>query len=623
MSTENYGMLRQGFRAKNLAKIVQENRVLLKEYFGADVDVTGMNPLVKFDEVESRGVERAWVELGNLFNSGNLKDAEGQFLDDLALSMGKERKLAAKATTSLTFYKTSSSDANIPIGTRFDNQSTSSLKEFEVATDVLLPGVFTIQKGVDGGTDSINGYPGYTDFFNILTTGVEWVSPNKDGSSPWTGGAVDYSLVVSGVYTTGISWAPAPADPATNSIYYVKVGSYSAYVDVVAVLAGSASNAQINEIHHQQTPIAGIAKVTNDSTIRNGRDLESDLELRRRLVQGSFLLDNDEQMTAWLQQLHKVTSAKVVTDLYQDYRGHFRSLVHPLDENDLVAIYNQCLLETETRKAAGTNSVAIIRMVKGGAGAGIHDYFPSPYRQTDGVSGVWRIDWVNTRHNGTGTAYVSPGSFDPYLPYDNHISWVAAGPGAAQYFVKLVKAVEIAETFPLRVAAKLYLKQGYDLATVSAELFTTLNDHIKTTGVNGILYMADVFRIIMENEGVKYADALMLTLTCRIYRGGTADTSDILPINGSGFYDDRTALVNDVVWASLSKLGATPYTRSVDYLWIASATIQGARYIDWSPGAPGPEPPVNNPYWVKCYVKADITPPIDCLVILDGCDFTI
>jgi hypothetical protein len=235
---------------------------------------------------------------------------------------------------------------------------------------------------------------------------------------------------------------------------------------------------------------------------------------------------------------------------------------------------------------------------------------------------VWRIDWVNLRHDGTGTAYVSPGSFDPYLPYDNHISWVAAGPGAAQYFVKLVKSVEIAETFPLRVAARLTLKQGYDLATVSEELFTALNDHIKTIGVNGIVYLADIFRIITANEGVKYADGLYMTLTCRIYRGPVADNADIIPINGSGRYDDTSATVLDIVWASLSKLGTTPYTRSVDYLWL-SGTTQGVRYIDWSPGAPGPEPPVNNPYWVKCHVKADITPPIDCLVVLDGCDFTI
>lgn len=510
MSTENYGMLRQGFRAKNLAKIVQENRVLLKEYFGADVDVSGMNPLVKFDEVESRGVERAWVELGNLFNSGNIKDAEGQFLDDLALSMGKERKLAANATTRITVLKTSgSADITIPAGFRVDNQSTSSLKEFEVDDDTLLPGVFVIKKGVAGGIDSINGYPGYTDFFNILTTGVEWVSPNKDGSTPWTGGAVDYVLVVAGAYTTGINWAAAGLEPAVNSIYYVKVGSYSAYVDVTAVLAGSLSNAQINEIHHQQTANSAIAKVTNEATVRNGRDLESDTEMRRRLMQASFLLDNDEQMTAWLQQLHKVTSAKVVTDLYQDYRGHFRSLVHPLDENDLVSVYNECLLETETRKAAGTSSVAIIRMVKGGAAA-FTDPFPSPYRQTVGLSGVWRIDWVNSRYDGTGTAYVAPGDFNAYTPYMNEIQWIAAGPGAAQYFVKLVKAVEIAETFPLRIAAKLYLKQGYDLSTVSAELFAELNSHIKTIGVNGILYMADVFRIIAAHEGVKYADSFYM-----------------------------------------------------------------------------------------------------------------
>jgi hypothetical protein len=311
-----------------------------------------------------------------------------------------------------------------------------------------------------------------------------------------------------------------------------------------------------------------------------------------------------------------------VTDLYQDYRGHFRSLVHPLDENDLVNIYNQCLLETETRKAAGTSSVAIIRIVKGGAGA-FTDPFPSPYRQTVGVSGVWRIDWVNSRYDGTGTAYVPVTHYNPYTLYMNEIQWIAAGPGAAQYFVKLVKAVEIAETFPLRVAARLTLKQGYDLATVSEELFTALNDHIKTIGINGIVYLADIFRIITANEGVKYADTLKLTLTCRIYRGAVADTADIIPINGAGFYDDRSALVGDVVWASLSKLGTTPYTRSVDYIWIASAAVQGVRYIDWSPGAPGPEPPVNNPYWVKCYVKADITPPLDCLVVLDGCDFTI
>ena len=616
----NYGMLRQGFEAKNLSKILSENIDMFKEIFGDDINTTSMNPLIKFNEVISRGIEEAWTQLMYYFDSGSMISADERFLRDLAIAMDLEVKPPFKATGILTFYKTGLSRVVIPEGAVIDNgvTGTTFLKEFESDERVELPAIFAVTMGVAGGTDNLNQNPGHTDFFDVES--VEWVSDNLDGSDPYTGGGVDYTEVVDGGgYVTGLNWAAGGVEPVAGATYYVKVGAYKAYVDFTALETGQAYNAQLNEIYHMQSAITGIASVVNEEAIRNGADEESPLALRQRMLNSGFLLKNDNQMSAFLNQVHKIQSAKVYTMVYT---GHFRSLVYPVETSDtgIISAFNDAIDRVEEMKPAGNHSVAIIRMIRGGVPA-TADVFPSPYSQVAGVSGTWQIDWVASNHDGSGTLYPNDGtSYDAYEEYDNEISWNGGGggepAGAAQYFVKLVKVVEIAETFPIEIDGRLTLKEGYDITTVNNDLFIILNNFIKTIGVSGDLYWSDLVKMILTHEGVTYVDNLLIRLTCRLWKGAAAGT-DYLPLNGSGYSDSVNV---DIQWINDDKdQGGTVYAIPADAIWNVSATV-GQRGIDWSPG--GAEATTQYPYWVQVEVKGDILTPDDVLLVLDGVEFT-
>lgn len=610
--SDNYGMLEQGFRPKDLSSIVQENIGFFKELFGQDVDSTPMNPLVKINEVFSRELERLWVELGNQFDSQQIQFATGRFLRDLGIQMGLPQKDAEKASGRLTFFKTSTNIVVIPQDAIVDNNSDVFLKEFEVDERTELPAIFILQRGNTAGTsDTINAYSGFTDFFDIES--VEWVSDNIDGSSPYTP-TTDYLLTTVGGFITAIDWSPGGAEPSGGAIYYVKVGSYKAFIDTTAKEAGSAYNAEVNEIFNLQTQISGIAKVNNEEAILDGRDQESELQHRRRLLNASYILKNDEQMQSFLNQIHRVESANVFTITNT---GHFRSLIYSAESSStaIVSIFNESINEVELRKGGGTESVAIIRLIKGAAN-GI-DQFPSPYRQDGGVNGTWGLAWVSLNRDGS-SPYTEGADYVVYQPYDNEIDWSPGGsePGVGvQYFAKLVRVVEIAETFPIKIEARLTLNQGYEITTVNDELFITLNDYIKTIGISGILYYTEIGRIINEHEGVAFVDNLKFTLTSRIWKGAAGGTDD-LPINGSGFSDDGNT---DIVWVSDNKDGSTPYTVVVDYLW--DITAVNDRGIDWSPG--GAEPTTAYPYWAKVELRSDVTPDNDVIITLEEVDFTL
>ena len=614
----NYGMLRQGFNTKNLSKILSENMDMFKEVFGEDINSTSMNPLVKFNDVICRAIETSWAELGNYFDSSSIVGAEGTFLRNLAIAMDLEAKSAMKATGILTFYKTALNNVVIAEGTVVDNGVTGAtfLKEFESDERVELPAIFAVTMAVAGGTDDLNQNPGHTDFFDIED--VEWVSDNVDGSDPYTGGGVDYTEVLAGAYVVSLTWGGV-AEPVAGATYYVKVGAYKASLDFTAVTAGDEYNAEVNEIYHLQSAINGIASVTNEEGIRNGADEEGDLELRQRMLNSGFLLKNDNQVSAFLNQVHRVLSAKVYTMVYT---GHFRSLIHPVGvtATEILAAYNDAVEEVELRKAAGTQSVAIIRLIRGGV-ANTADVFPSPYSQVAGVSGTWQVDWVATQHDGGGTVYIPVTDYDAYEDYDNEIAWTPGGgaePGAAaQYFVKLVKVVEIAETFPVEIDGRLTLKEGYDIATVNNDLFILLNNWIKTIGISGDLMWSELVEMILSHEGVTYVDNLLIRLTCRLWKGA-AGAVDYLPINGSGYSDSVNV---DIQWINAEKdQSGTVYAIPADAIWDISTTV-GQRGIDWSPG--GAERATYYPYWTQVEVKGDMLTPIDIILVLDGVEFTI
>lgn len=608
-----YGMIVSGFKPKPFQQIINSIMQAFKEYFGHDIDSSAMNPLVRISEVYARELEQLWVQQGHYFDAQQIQTASNRFLNDIAIQMDLEKKQASKASTYLTFHKTISDVVEITEGTRIDNNSSVFLKEFEVLEDIELTNIFVIQKGVAGATDAINGYPGFTGFFDVEE--VIWVSDNIDGSVPYTNVA-DYLVSVSGVYAVGIDWSPGGVEPVTDAVYYVKVGNYKAYVYAEAVSVGAVYNAVANEIFHLQSLISGIGSVLNGDNIVNGSDDESDLQLRRRLLNANNHRLNDGQVEMFIGQIHQVLASKVYTRLDGP---HFRTIIH-VDENSdagLMAIYNMAIQKTEELKAAGTNSCAIIPVVRG-AGAGGTDVFSIPYSQLRYTSGVYQIDWVSSDIDGF-TRYIAGTDYVAYADYNNRVDWSLGGvePAAGQtYWVKCVKSVEIAETFPVTIHGRLILNSGYSLDDVSDDLFVSINEFIRTIGISSSLLFTDISKIILSHPGVKSLDNFYMDAVCRLIKG-TAAGIDTLPINGSGRYDSGDL---DIIWVNLAKdNSSTSYGVAVLNWYIYTAG--NMRGIDWSPV--GAEPTSGWPYWVNFYFKGDITPPEGIVVTLDEVDFTL
>ena len=356
-----------------------------------------------------------------------------------------------------------------------------------------------------------------------------------------------------------------------------------------------------------QTSIDGIAAVTNEDSILNARNDENDLEFKARCIEAGFLLNNDIQMDAFLQQLQRVRTAKVYT---LQNNGHFRSLILPEDIKAVIPIFNEAVSETERRKATGTNSVAIIRMIRGSVGN--DDQFPLPYSQEIGVSGTWQISWVAANRDGT-SPYTAGANYVVYQDYDNHISWIGGAPGSGnQYFVKLVRVVEIAETVPVRIRADVILRNGYELNQITPDIERAISSLVRQNTVGQTLYLTDVVKTISGVSGVAGVTNVRIRTSLRIWKGSLGG-KDIVPIRGRGYLDTGA----DVVSMTDNKDGTgVVYLITADWLW--ELTSAGVRSIDWSPI--GSEPLSNYPYWVKIDVVGDILVPDDMALEYDGVD---
>lgn len=599
-------MLPQGFYPKHFSEIFKEVKSSLKEYFGQDIDITPMNPVIKFSEIICREIERLWVNQAAYFDSTSPWFASGRFLDDIALMFAKERKIAQKASGYITFTKSSSKDIVILKGSIVNNNSPSFLKEFAVDADTHFPGSLNVKRTIGSLVDAITSLEGYENFFGV--TNIEWISTSTDGSSPYSGGGIHYTW--SAVNQT-ITWVGATR-PADGVIYFVRVTGYSIYVPCTAKIAGSAYNSEINELYNSQINVDGISNVLNTESILNGTDLESDRELRQRLNDCGFFLTNDAQMESWLKQLHRLVSAKVIT---QATSGHFKTIIKPDDDNAILVIYNSSLNEVNTRKGVGNNSIAIVRQIMNSGALPVTDNFFVPYKQANGISGVWKIAWVSINKDGS-SPYISGTDYEAYADYDNKIVWKVAGanPTAGkQYFVKMVNAMELAETTLIKIDGKIIMNKGYNIDTINNDLFISINKLFNSIGINKTLFWADLLREIMANPGIQFISNIYITLTMRLYKGTTV--YDTLFITGSGYNDVGKT---DIVWISDNKTGLSPYA-ATNYAWNIPST--SVRRIDWTGAA---SKPANlYPYWAKVLIKGDVNLPEDTLLELTGVDLTL
>lgn len=124
-----YGVTANGFVPKPFSVILEELKLLAKQEFGEDIDLSENSRLLRFLEIVAKREDELWQLVEDAYYAGFIDFATGNSLDFLAALIGYKRREAKRATGTVTFSRSTpaTSDIIIPAGTRVAT-SDSSLK---------------------------------------------------------------------------------------------------------------------------------------------------------------------------------------------------------------------------------------------------------------------------------------------------------------------------------------------------------------------------------------------------------------------------------------------------------------------------------------------------------------
>ncbi len=116
----SYGVVETGFRPKPFSVILEELKLLAKQEFGEDIDLSENSRLLRFLEIVAKREDELWQKMEDVYYSAFIDFASGESLDAIAALVGYKRLPAMKATGSVVFSRSTpaSSDILIPAGTR-------------------------------------------------------------------------------------------------------------------------------------------------------------------------------------------------------------------------------------------------------------------------------------------------------------------------------------------------------------------------------------------------------------------------------------------------------------------------------------------------------------------------
>jgi len=575
----SYGIGSNGlFTIKPLATIRNDVIERLKDYFGTDVDLTGMNPIVKFTEAISEEIYQEWTLQNEVFNSQFPQFSKGLLVDLHMNLRGLWRTEQLAASGTLVFVKNVSDSVTIPSSTSIDNNKGGAYY-IEYTTDeaVIMSEVIQFTRG-GGSTDLLSYQQDADKFFDAI--GIDWVAEQANGNNPYTEG-VDFVTYVSG--DDAIEWGIGGTEPSEGDVYYVKFTGYSARIPVTCTTPGSNGNVNTNEIYHLGTPISGISSVTNDIAITNGSDRETDLQCIGRILKAPFPSVNKLAVESFLRNKPEVRGAKVIEHL-----GWFEPVVAfertPVEQET----YNRILTDLLNFKMVGAAPCHILEIIKGTVNG--EDIFPldTPYNN------VYGVGFISDREDG----------FDPYepgvdyLPYQTEtdtINWSPAGGGTSEpseddkYYVQLVHALTLAYEVLIEVIGDVTLQTGATLSEVEDSVLDDEAAYFNALGITEDVYRERASAIITSQDDVLRLQNFKFSVILRVQRGEGVNVDD-LPL-------EHGELITTVYVNSDEDGGGTEYS---DYTISTGVPWQ----IDWS--VSGNKPDETDFYFLKLEVDADI-----------------
>lgn len=345
----SYGVTDKGFIPKPRQTIIDEIVQDLKVGLGGDFPTTPESVAGQFIQILSASFKDNWDLVQAVSSTQNRETAEGQYLDFLARIAGLTRAKESGSTGEILF--TGDQNTFIPqftackdaegraVLTQVDHtlnrancyQSTFSLNRVQDTTEYII--------SVEGSEASYTSGLGSTEL-NIL-----------QGLLIQLQTITSFPLVLDeDSLTITITYPSYNNNLTTTNSDNINLDSLGGLVSSESALTGSEVNFSVGSINTLITSILGVQEVTNLTAFQNGRDTETDAELRQRM-------DEKEESTGTatkpsietsLSQVSGVTSAYLVVNdtLIDDTitgvpKKSFEAFVAGGDENEIAEVLHR------------------------------------------------------------------------------------------------------------------------------------------------------------------------------------------------------------------------------------------------------------------------------------------
>jgi uncharacterized phage protein gp47/JayE len=229
----------------------------------------------------SNGIADLYATSQNIYEGSFIATATNDDLDDKVADFNLRRRLATRASGTVTFYRNNqtTSDVVIPLGTILKTITTNLIQgiEFKTIEEITLPVTITDEQII-----FLNGKYDYN-LFSRKVYDITSVTATVSGiSDTLLTKNIDYYLDNSDSAQAKIVFT-GTALPTDGTIFKTTYSPLSVDIEIQASATGAQGNVSSGTITNSQNKPAGIDEVYNFVSTSGGTDAESDSELRNRV----------------------------------------------------------------------------------------------------------------------------------------------------------------------------------------------------------------------------------------------------------------------------------------------------------------------------------------------------
>lgn len=265
-----FGVTNVGFVKKSFTEIIQDLEATARRNFGQDVDLTPGSPIKILIDMFALQFAGMWNEMEQCYKASFVNTATDDALDNLAMLVGVERLQGYAATSEITFFRTTvlpdGSPRIIPAGTVVSSTHINPLVFTTTRSVYFEPTISNEEHAIKEDTDSFD----CVNFVGSITSITDSDANNLTVGATFSGKTVTLAAPVLAGKSVFVTYKPL-----------------SVTAPIKAKAIGSDYNVPANTITVMSNPINFVHYISNEGGIDSGYDVESDSNLRGRIVGAS------------------------------------------------------------------------------------------------------------------------------------------------------------------------------------------------------------------------------------------------------------------------------------------------------------------------------------------------